>query len=121
MEQIPPPSRPPRNLPQTLYEVGGGFLLGLAVLGGIASTGTLLLSSFFVDTSDPAIRWPLVLGALALVGGIMGNSYGFAVRFFLVRRGYKVRLGAPPPSHLVKQIRALEAAGSDHNAPNRET
>ena len=87
----------------------GGFLLGLAVLGGIASLGVLLLASLFVDTSDPATRWPLVLGAVAITGLVLFRSYGFATRIFLTRRGYKVKLGGPPPRTLVDEIRAVEA------------
>ena len=87
----------------------GGFLLGLAVLGGIASLGMLLVASLFVDTTDPATRWPLVLGAVAVTALVMFRSYGFASRVFLIRRGYKVRLGGPPPMTLVEEIRAAEA------------
>lgn len=87
----------------------GGFLLGLAVLGGIASLGILLVASLFVDTTDPATRWPLVLGALAITALVLFRSYGFATRIFLIRRGYKVKLGGPPPQTLVEEIRAAEA------------
>ena len=87
----------------------GGFLLGLAVLGGIASLGVLLLASLFVDTADPATRWPLVLGAVAITALVLFRSYGFATRIFLTRRGYKVKLGGPPPRTLVEEIRAAEA------------
>lgn len=87
----------------------GGFLLGLAVLGGIASLGFLLVASLFVDTTDPATRWPLVLGALAITALVLFRSYGFATRIFLIRRGYKVKLGGPPPQTLVEEIRAAEA------------
>lgn len=93
----------------TLTEVVGGFLLGLAVLGGIASLGILLVASLFVDTADPATRWPLVLGALAITALVLFRSYGFATRVFLIRRGYKVKLGGPPPQTLVEEIRAAEA------------
>ena len=87
----------------------GGFLLGLAVLGGIASLGVLLLASLFVDTADPATRWPLVLGAVAITALVLFRSYGFATRIFLTRRGYKVKLGGPPSRTLVEEIRAAEA------------
>lgn len=87
----------------------GGFLLGLTVLGGIASLGVLLLASLFVDTADPATRWPLVLGAVAITALVLFRSYGFATRIFLTRRGYKVKLGGPPPRTLVNEIRAAEA------------
>lgn len=87
----------------------GGFLLGLAVLGGIASLGVLLVASIFVDATDPATRWPLVLGAVAITALILFRSYGFATRIFLTRRGYKVKLGGPPPQTLVEEIRAAEA------------
>ncbi len=87
----------------------GGFLLGLAVLGGIASLGVLLVASIFIDTTDPATRWPLVLGAVAITALILFRSYGFATRIFLIRRGYKVKLGGPPPQTLVEEIRAAEA------------
>lgn len=87
----------------------GGFLLGLAVLGGIATLGILLVASLFVDTTDPATRWPLVLGALAITALVLFRSYGFATRIFLIRRGYKVKLGGPPPQTLVEEIRAAEA------------
>ncbi len=87
----------------------GGFLLGLAVLGGIASLGVLLLASLFVDTADPATRWPLVLGAVAITALVLYRSYGFSTRIFLTRRGYKVKLGGPPPQTLVEEIRAAEA------------
>ena len=87
----------------------GGFLLGLAVLGGIASLAMLLVASLFVDTGDPATRWPLVLGALMVTALVMGRSFGFANRIFLIRRGYKVKLGGPPPRTLVEEIRAAEA------------
>ncbi len=88
----------------------GGFLLGLAVLGGIASLGILLVASLFVDTTEAATRWPLVLGAVAITAVVMYRSYGFATRVFLIRRGYKVKLGGPPPQTLVEEIRAAEAA-----------
>lgn len=87
----------------------GGFLLGLAVLGGIASLGILLVASLFVDTTEAATRWPLVLGAVAITAVVMYRSYGFATRVFLIRRGYKVKLGGPPPQTLVEEIRAAEA------------
>jgi hypothetical protein len=93
----------------TLAEVVGGFLLGLAVLGGIASLGVLLVASLFVDTSDAAARWPLVLGAVAITALVLFRSYGFATRIFLIRRGYKVKLGGPPPQSLVEEIRAAES------------
>ncbi|MCY3693643.1 MAG: hypothetical protein F4Y67_02990 [Chloroflexi bacterium] len=96
----------------TLAEVVGGFLLGLAVLGGIASLGILLLASLFVDTTDPVTRWPLVLGAIAITALVLFRSYGFATRIFLTRRGYKVKLGGPPPQTLVDEIRAAEAEQS---------
>lgn len=90
----------------------GGFLLGLVVLGGIASLGMLLVASLFVDTTDPATRWPLVLGAVAITALVLFRSYGFATRIFLIRRGYKVKLGGPPPRTLVDEIRAAEAEQS---------
>ena len=79
------------------------------MLGAIASLGVLLLASLFVDTSDPATRWPLVLGAVAITALVLYRSYGFATRIFLTRRGYKVKLGGPPPQTLVDEIRAAEA------------
>ncbi len=96
----------------------GGFLLGLAVLGGIASLGALLLASIFLDTTEPSTRWPLVVGALAITGLVLGRSYGFEARMFLVRRGYKVKLGVAPPFSLIEEIRTAEAERSESLDPS---
>ena len=92
------------------------MILAIAIFGGIGAAGLLLLASFFLDVNDSGVRWPLVIGAVAIASGIAWNSYGFTDRYYLSRRGYKVSRGGPPPTSLAKSVRAAEA-GNGENRP----